>query len=112
MLLGVILIAAATNLRDLARKDLAERLKIDAAKITVVSQKETVWPDGSLGCPQPGMSYTQVQTPGFMIELSAGGKTYMYHSDKRNVLYCETPGNLAPRKHSKSKLVPIVPRSR
>lgn len=89
MMLGAILMAAAVNLTDLARQDLAGRLKIDAAKITVVSQKETVWPDGSLGCPQPGMSYMQMQVPGSIIELSASGKKYTYHADQRRVVHCD-----------------------
>ena len=81
--------SAADKVSLLARQDLAERLKIDAEKIETVSQKEIVWPDGSLGCPKPGMNYIQMLVPGYVIELRAGGKTYTYHSDKRRVVHCE-----------------------
>ncbi len=81
--------AAAVNVTDLARQDLAERLKIDAAKIETASQTETVWPDGSLGCPKPGMNYIQMLVPGYVIELRVKDKTYTYHSDKRRVVHCE-----------------------
>ena len=60
--------------------DLATRLKIDASKIDTVSAQSMSWPDGSLGCPQPGMAYTQVMVDGTLIQLSANGTTYSYHS--------------------------------
>ena len=65
---------------DLAVADLATRLSIDASGITTISAKGVTWPDGSLGCPQPGMVYTQVTVDGALIELGAGGATYSYHS--------------------------------
>ncbi|HYR20975.1 MAG TPA: hypothetical protein VEQ15_15870, partial [Myxococcales bacterium] len=49
------------------------------------------WPDTSLGCPKPGMSYAQVVTRGFLIELEAAGKSYRYHSDLERVVPCEEP---------------------
>ena len=64
----------------LAVDDLAERLSIDASLITVVLVEEVVWGDSSLGCPQPGMSYTQVLTDGMRIVLEANGQLYDYRS--------------------------------
>src|SRR3990170_1712012 len=42
-----------------AQEDLAQRLGAPIDQISVVSVSEVVWPDGSLGCPQPGQAYTQ-----------------------------------------------------
>jgi hypothetical protein len=39
------------------------------------------WSDSSLGCPEPGVTYAQVITPGYLIELSTGGLTYEVHTD-------------------------------
>ena len=89
MLLAALLLAASVNVADLARKDLAARLKVDPAKIETISQKPTVWPDGSLGCPKPGMNYIQMEVRGSIIELRASGKTYTYHADKKRVVYCD-----------------------
>ncbi|GAB2650607.1 hypothetical protein [Kribbella swartbergensis] len=63
-----------------AKADLAKRLGVDAAQVTVISSTEVTWPDGSLGCPEPGMNYTQALVPGSRIILEAGGKQYHYHS--------------------------------
>jgi len=74
---------------ELARADLAERKGIDKEEIVVVEVVEVDWPDTSLGCPEPGMMYLQVITPGYIILLSYAGEIYRYHSDKvGSVVYC------------------------
>jgi len=75
---------ASGPLVELAKADLADRIGIDREQITVVSVKAVDWPDASLGCPEPGMLYAQVITPGYRIVLSHDGETYEYHSDRSN----------------------------
>jgi hypothetical protein len=73
-----------------ARADLAQRLGVPEAEITVYSVEEVQWPDGSLGCPKPGMAYIQVITPGFRVILQVEGTKYEYHTDTRqSVVLCE-----------------------
>jgi hypothetical protein len=84
--------ATAVRLLDLARRDLAGRLKIDPEAVKTTFPVPRQWPDASLGCPRPGISYAQVVTPGFVIELEAGGKSYVYHSDLERVVPCSDPG--------------------
>lgn len=60
--------------------DLAERLGIDASAVTVVAVEDVTWADTSLGCPQPDMSYAQVETDGMRVILEAGGDFYDYRS--------------------------------
>ncbi len=76
---------------ELAKRDLAKRLGMPTNEIGIVSVEAVEWPDASLGCPEPGMMYAQVITPGYRITLEAGGKRYEYHSDwgKRVVLCAE-----------------------
>lgn len=62
-----------------AQEDLAQRLMIDYEQIELVEVASVTWPDGSLGCPQPGMMYTQVQVDGLRICFRAGGSIYEYH---------------------------------
>lgn len=73
-----------------AKEDLAERLDVETEQIEVVEAKSVVWPDTSLGCPQPGMAYTQVQRDGMLIRLRVEDRTYEYHSGGgRNPFLCE-----------------------
>jgi hypothetical protein len=63
-----------------AQADLARRLGIDPREIEVVVVEAVVWPDGGLGCPEPGAAYTQVQIDGLRIRLRAGEQVYSYHA--------------------------------
>lgn len=77
------------RLLETAKADLAQRLNIAADQIEVVKVEAVMWSDGSLGCPKPGMNYTQAIVPGFQITLSAGGQEYDYHADQETVFLCE-----------------------
>jgi hypothetical protein len=63
-----------------ARADLALRLGVDADQLQVISAEEVTWPDGSLGCPEPGMSYTQALVDGSKVVLGYDDRVYVYHA--------------------------------
>jgi hypothetical protein len=65
---------------NLAVTDLAGRLGLPPSAVTPVSARIVTWSDASLGCPQPGMSYAQTPVDGAVIELTAGGDRFRYHS--------------------------------
>ena len=90
---GTNVIAAALRpLIDTAVNDLARRLGVEPSSITVIEARSVVWPDGSLGCPRPGMVYPQVQQDGALVRLRAQGREFAYHSGgSRPVFLCETP---------------------
>ena len=74
---------------DLAKAELAQRQGIPQDSIQVIEVSPVDWPDTSLGCPQPGMVYAQVITPGYRILLSDGQREYQYHSDRgRRAVLC------------------------
>lgn len=75
-----------------AREDLARRLGTGADSIEVVRREDVTWRDGSLGCPKPGMSYTQALVNGQLIVLRANGIDYEYHAASgRTPFYCPSP---------------------
>ena len=85
-------ISGLQPLIEKARADLAQRLSISASRINTLEARGVFWPDASLGCPQPGTTYTQVLTAGYLILLEAGGNKFEYHADLHNyVFYCENP---------------------
>lgn len=51
---------------------------------------QTVYNDASLGCPQPGIAYAQVQTKGYKVELEVQGLTWDYRvsNDMTRVILC------------------------
>jgi hypothetical protein len=85
--------AEAQAVVRLAEEDLAQRLGLEPDQIRVVSVQAVEWSDTSLGCPQPGMMYAQVITPGFRVTLEAEGQTYDYHTNQSDhVILCQTGG--------------------
>jgi hypothetical protein len=75
-----------------AKAALAGHLGVDQSQVTVVSSDEVTWRDGSLGCPKPGMFYTQALIPGIRTILEVAGKQYHYHSGgNRAPFLCENP---------------------
>lgn len=77
-----------------AKWDLVKRLGIAYGDISLTSMVKIDWSDTSLGCPQEGMYYAQVITPGYLITLEVEGKFYSYHADYHQVVFCpetETP---------------------
>lgn len=82
---------------DEAAADLAARLGVPASDITTHAAVLVIWPDASLGCPQPNMRYAQVSTDGSIIELSYSGSFYRYHTGGgRGPFLCQVPVKTAP----------------
>lgn len=89
-----------TPVIEQATADLAQRLDINDEAVQVLRAESVVWPDASLGCPQPGMNYKQVPEDGALIILQAQGVVYEYHiGGSRGLFLCETvykDSNLSP----------------
>ena len=71
--------------------DLAQRLEVAEDEVRVVSMEEVTWRDGSLGCAQEGMMYTQALVNGSRIVLDVDARTYEYHQGQGRVFWCEKP---------------------
>jgi hypothetical protein len=75
------------------RADLAQRLGTKVAAATVVRAEQVIWPDGALGCGQPGGIYTQATVPGYLVEFELASRHYRYHGSLAGpFVYCERPG--------------------
>jgi hypothetical protein len=72
--------------------DAASRAGVDESSVVVTTAAAVQWPDGSLGCPEPGVMYTQAIVDGSQIVVQAGGENYDYRLDgKGNFKLCESP---------------------
>ena len=94
------------GLIEKAKEDLAQRLSISLDQISLVEATGVVWSDSSLGCPLPRMTYAQVQTAGFLLQLEASEQVYSYHADMDNtVILCESAANEYSSKKDKDKSI-------
>lgn len=74
-----------------------QRTGAERQAVSVTRDEAVTWPDGSLGCPQPGMVYPQVLIDGYWVVLALGETSYDYRADERGrFLLCENPGSGMP----------------
>ena len=57
-----------------------EELDIELASVTIVKVEHKLWPDASLGIPEPGVAYVQALTPGCIMQMQAGDRTFTVHT--------------------------------
>lgn len=84
---GLLLLARA------ARADLAATLGVPEDEISVTGASAVTWNDGSMGCPQPDMSYTQALVDGARVTLTHGDTAYTYHQGGGELFLCEHPAD-------------------
>jgi hypothetical protein len=77
-----------------SRMDLAGRLDVAPDEVTLSGATPVTWRSGALGCPEPGMQYTQAEAPGIWIMLRAAGSVHRYHA-ARNGKPFHCPGERA-----------------
>ena len=59
-------------------KEIANLASVPTDAVTILSAEAVTFPNGGLGCPVPGMAYTQVLVDGYKIVAEAAGTTYDY----------------------------------
>ena len=69
-----------------ARADAARRTGAAAESLALISAESVTWSDGSLGCPQPGVMYTQALVPGYRVRLRGPEGEMDYHASARGAL--------------------------
>ncbi len=86
-----------------ALADLSNRLgrTVTLTQVTEWNFQQSVYPSPALGCPQPGISYTDVLTGGFQFIITYDGTVYDYRvsDDKSIVVLCGTapaPASVPP----------------
>jgi len=62
------------------RADAARRAGVALDLVKVLTVESVTWSDGSLGCPEPGMMYTQALARGHRVRVDAGGTMLVYHA--------------------------------
>ena len=70
----------------------ADETGVAVADILVVTAESVTWSDGSLGCPEPGMMYTQALVPGYRVVLDVAGDEIHYHAAQGGEFFvCDNP---------------------
>lgn len=84
--------ASLQPLVDLILADLEARTGSPRSALRLAAFEGVTWNDGSLGCPQPGVMYTQALVPGYRFVFALGDRQYNYHTNRSTTfVYCEKP---------------------
>jgi len=76
-------VQAPMNLKgqtEFSKKDLALRLDVPPDSIVLSGASQVTWRSGALGCPEPGMNYTEALVPGAVIYLQVDNMIHAYHA--------------------------------
>ncbi|WP_129668450.1 hypothetical protein [Phytoactinopolyspora endophytica] len=76
--------------------DAVERASATAEDVVVVRAQAVTWSDGSLGCPEPGMMYTQALVDGYWVELEVDDEHFDYRLGKGGSFRLCTSPSLKP----------------
>ncbi len=76
--------AVPEELLNALRRDAAERAEATTEAVTVTAARVEEWPDGAMGCPEPGQVYTQMRTNGYRVLVKVGPRTFDYRADKEH----------------------------
>jgi len=65
-------------------------------QLVIVRAETAVWNDGSLGCPETGMQYTQALVNGYWVVIEADGKKYDFRVGRDGSFRLCPPGQGQP----------------
>jgi hypothetical protein len=84
-------------------KEAAALAKLDREQLVIVRVESAVWNDGSLGCPEPGMMYSQAQVNGYWIVIEAAGQKYDFRVGRGGSFRLCPPGRGHPPSQAATK---------
>ena len=84
-------------------KEAAALANLDREQLVIVRAESVVWNDGSLGCPKPGMMYTQALVNGYWVVIEAAGKTYDFRVGSGGSFIVCPPGQGHPPSQARTK---------
>jgi hypothetical protein len=80
------------DLMDAIMADAGSRIAAKTA-LAVIRAQAVTWSDGSLGCAEKGMTYTQALVDGYWVVLDAGGQQLDYRASRSGAFrYCAVGG--------------------
>jgi hypothetical protein len=64
--------------------DAAKRFNVAESAVVLVRAEQVTWSDGSLGCFERGVFYTQNLVPGYLVVAKTSAGELAYHTDARS----------------------------
>ena len=83
--------APSDQLVQQARRQLAQHLGVGEKTLTLHDASAQEWPNSALGCPSAGEAYSEIISPGFLLNFADDGHSYPVHTDQQGtrLVLCE-----------------------
>lgn len=88
--------APAKGPGQVAAAVVAMTLGIEPTAVRVLEIEQTIFGDASLDCPEPGMAYAQVLTPGYRVLAEADGRRFDVRVSGQSGRICHQRRRVAP----------------
>jgi hypothetical protein len=85
---------------DSILNEMAPLTKVRCEQLVIEHAESVVWNDGSLGCPEPGMMYTQAVVKGYWVIIEAAGQKYDFRVGRGSSFRLCPPGQGQPPSHA------------
>ena len=70
----------------------AREAGVETDAVDIVVAEAVTWSDGSIGCPEAGMMYTQALVPGYRVVLEVDRQQLNFHAaESGDFRFCENP---------------------
>ena len=84
-------------------KEAAALANVAREQLVIRRAEPVIWNDGSLGCPEPGMMYTQALVNGYWVVIDAAGQKYDFRVGSRGNFRLCPPGRGHPPSQAGAK---------
>ncbi len=74
---------------DLAIRTVNERTPVSRDSVSNLRVRPIQWPNSSLGCAEPGVSYLQRVIPGYVVSFNVEDKIYSVHIGDGSAVICD-----------------------
>ena len=82
------IVASEEQATELAFATLSQEIGAEKKDLVLIHIARFNWPDSALGCPKPGMAYTQAIVPGYLALLKHGKNQYRVHIGNGRGIVC------------------------
>ena len=86
------------SLIDQMLEQAARLASVPVEDLTVESAEAVTWPDGSLGCPEPGMMYTQALVDGYRVVIGLGDQRFDFRGSGSTFRLCADSSSGGPKR--------------
>ena len=98
-----------SSILDVVLADASDRASAEVTSADVALAEFVIWSDGSLGCPEPGMVYTQALVEGYRVVIEKDGTIIDYRLNSQGAFRVCERGITTPSGLGSSRISPPAP---